>query len=310
MRIGISGRTRACARNQVLSAALAILCVGVLAACGSDDSSGNKPSGSAPSVTADPAAVAELATKLFLTDVPVDDLDPAIKRTLEIASTEWTDDMQDKLMECLGGDVCETGNDGYVVAFPNDNINPWRQTFRAELTAQAIQSGRVSKIIYSLGTDVPTWLANFKSLIAQQPDIIVIDSIYGPAILPALQQAKAAGITVVEAETPLPAEVAGLVDVQASSDLCAFYEAAGADAIELAGEDKTFGLYTGVPGNGSAAIWQPCATEALEAGGWEQVHRGLHPVDSAGHDPGGHRALRLGQEPDSCALRLHDGLLR
>ena len=165
---------------------------------------------------ADPEAVAEVANKLFLTDVPVEDLDPVVQRTLEVASTEWTDEMQDKLMECLGTDVCETGNDGYVIAFPNDNINPWRQTFRAELTAQAIQSGNVSKIIYSLGTDVPTWLANFKSLVAQQPDIIVIDSIYGPAILPALQQAKSAGITVVDVETPLPEEVASFVDVQAT----------------------------------------------------------------------------------------------
>ena len=53
--------------------------------------------------------------------------------------------------------------------------------------------GVVGKVIYSLGADVANWLANFKSLIAQRPDVIVIDSIYGPAIAPAVQQAKAAG---------------------------------------------------------------------------------------------------------------------
>jgi len=273
----INGRTRARATTKVMSVAVALVCAAALAACGSDGNagaSGGKPGGST-SVDADPAAVAEVANKLFLTDVSVDDLDPAVQRTLEIASTEWTDQMQDKLMECLGKDVCETGNDGYVIAFPNDNINPWRQTFRAELTAQAIQSGRVSKIIYSLGADVPTWLANFKSLIAQRPDLIVIDSIYGPAILPALQQAKSAGITVVNVETPLPEEVAGLVDVQATSDLCAFYEAAAADAVELAGEDQTYGLYTGVPGNGSAAVWQPCAEDALKSAGWSKSIEGF-----------------------------------
>ena len=112
-----------------------------------------------------------------------------------------------------------------------------------------------------------------------------------------MQQAKAAGITVVEAETPLPAEVAGLVDVQASSDLCAFYEAAGADAVELAGEDKTFGLYTGVPGNGSAAIWQPCATEALEAGGWEQSIEGFTQWTPQGMTQEGTALYASGKSP-------------
>ncbi len=276
MRIRIGGRTRARAIRKMTGAAVVVVLAGTLAACVNDGSAGSQNGGpGSTEVDADPEAVAEVARELFLTDVPTDELDPALLRTLEIASLEWTDEMQDKLMECLGTDVCETGNDGYVVAFPNDNINPWRQTFRAELTAQAIQSGRVSKIIYSLGADVPTWLANFKSLVAQRPDIIVIDSIYGPAILPALQQAKDAGITVVNVETPLPDEVASLVDAQATSNLCSFYEAAAADAVELAGEGGTYGLYTGVPGNGSAAVWQPCATEALEDAGWSQAIEGF-----------------------------------
>ena len=295
MRIGISGRTRARAMKTATCAVGALLCAGVLAGCASDNSpdeaGGN---GASTTVDADPEAVAEVANKLFLTDVPVEDLDPVVQRTLEVASTEWTDEMQDKLMECLGTDVCETGNDGYVIAFPNDNINPWRQTFRAELTAQAIQSGNVSKIIYSLGTDVPTWLANFKSLVAQQPDIIVIDSIYGPAILPALQQAKSAGITVVNVETPLPEEVASFVDVQATADLCVFYEAAAADAVELAGEGGTYGLYTGVPGNGSAAVWQPCATAALDEAGWTQSHEGFTQWTPQGMTQEGTALVRVG----------------
>src|SRR5687768_10209541 len=121
MRIGISGRTRARAMKTATCAVVALLCSGVLAACASDNSpdeeGGNGSSnGGSTAVDADPEAVAEVARKLFLTDVPVEELDPVVQRTLEIASTEWTDEMQDKLMECLGTDVCETGNDGYVIA--------------------------------------------------------------------------------------------------------------------------------------------------------------------------------------------------
>lgn len=295
-----SGQSRRRASKTVVCAAMALVLSGVLAACGG--ATGGNPSGSgkasgAPSIKSDPAAVAALAKKLFLTDVPVDTLDPAVKRTLEVASTGWTSAMQTKLTECLGKDVCQTGNKGYVIAFPNDNINPWRQTFRAELTAQAIQSGEVSKVIYSLGTDVPTWLANFKSLIAQRPDVIVIDSIYGPAIVPALQQAKQAGIIVVEAETPLPKQVAGLVNVQAASNLCSFYESASADAVKLAGKGKTFGLYTGVPGNGSAAVWQPCLKSALQSAGWSKSVEGFTQWTPQGMTQEGTALYASGKNP-------------
>ena len=162
--------------------------------------------------------------------------------------------------------MCETGRDGLTIAFPNDNINPWRQTFRAEITAQAIATPEVGKIIYSLGTDTASWLANFKSLVAQQPDVIVMDSIFGSAIAPAVQQAKAAGIVVVEAETPASARGGASWSTSRPCRTCAVpTPKASEQVVEQVGEDGSYGLYTGIPGNASAANWQPCVTEGFES---------------------------------------------
>ena len=64
--------------------------------------------------------------KLFLTDIPVDSLNPVIKQTVTTASTPWTDAMQAKLVQCLQSDSCEIGQ-GLTVAFPNDNQGPWER---------------------------------------------------------------------------------------------------------------------------------------------------------------------------------------
>lgn len=201
----------------------------------------------------------------------------------------------------MAQDVCETGRGSLTIAFPNDNINPWRQTFRAELTAQAIASPDVARIVYSLGTDTASWLANFRSLVAQQPDVIVMNSIYGSAIAPAVQQAKAAGITVVEAETPLPTEVADLVDVQATSDLCGAYTQSVGLVTDLVGAPSGYGIYTGIPGNASAANWQPCLRSGFDEAGWTQVNEGFTQWTPQGMTQEGSALFASGTRPAAVA---------
>ncbi len=256
--------------------ALTAAAVVVLGACASDPKSKSSSGGSAAASHApvSDAAVKKVIQKAFLKDIPVSELDPAIQETMKVAATTWTPKMDATLKQCLKKNTCETGHGSLTVAFPNDNINPWRQTFRAELTAQAIASPEVSKIIYSLGTDTASWLANFKSLVAQHPDVIVMDSIYGSAIAPAVSQAKAAGIVVVEAETPLPSNVASLVDVQATSDLCGAYTQGTKLVTDMVKKPAGYALYTGIPGNASAADWQPCLIKGLESAGWKKVNQG------------------------------------
>jgi ABC-type sugar transport system substrate-binding protein len=293
-------------RTMVKLAATAVVAV-LLAACSntmaSDVSSSPATAGGvAGSVpTADPRAVAAIVKRLFLADIPVDSLNPVVKRTVETAATPWTDAMQVKLVECLQSNICERGQGTLTVAFPNDNSNPWRQLFRAEFTAQAIQSGVVSKIIYSLGPDIASWLANFRSLIAQRPDVIVIDSIYGPAITSAVKQAKSAGITVISVETPLPASVTSIVDVEATSDLCRMYTDAARQTVALVGKPATYGLYTGVPGNTSAANWQPCLTKGLESAGWTKAIEGFTQWTPQGMTQAANSLYASGANPTAIA---------
>lgn len=291
-------------RTVVKLAATAAVAV-VLAACSSTTANSSSSSGAAagpaaPAPTADPKTVAATVKKLFLTDIPVDSLNPVIKQTVTTASTPWTDAMQAKLVQCLQSDSCEIGQ-GLTVAFPNDNQGPWRQTFRAELTAQAIQSGVVGKVIYSLGADVASWLANFKSLIAQRPDVIVIDSIYGPAIAPAVQQAKAAGIVVVSVETPLPDSVKSIVDAEATSNICGMYTEAAKKTVAAVGKPGGYGLYTGVPGNTSAASWQPCLVKGLESAGWNKAIEGFTQWTPQGMTQAANSLYASGTNPAAIA---------
>jgi len=302
------GRHRPRTARSVLLLATAAAAATVLVACSSTTSTpqsstptASSSSTSSAAASVDPAALAATIKKFFLTDIDPTTLDPVVLRTMDIASRPWTDANQATLMNCLKNDVCQTGTGGLTIGFPNDNINPWRQMFRAEMDAQAIQSGQVSKIIYSLSPDVAGWLANVKSMIAQKPDVMVIDSIYGPAILPVVQQAKAAGIVVVEAETPLPPSVSGVVDAQATSDLCAFYNDAAGRAAKLVPSSGTYGLYTGVPGNGSAAVWQPCLTKSIESAGFKQVIQGFTQWTPQGMTQQGTALYASGKNPSVVA---------
>ena len=294
---------RAGARLKIVAVAAAA--AATLAACASDPGASPRSSTGATGTTSQApvseAAVKAIIKRAFLKDIPIGDLNPAIQETMKVAASEWTSDMEAKLQECMKQNVCETGHGSLTIAFPNDNINPWRQTFRAEITAQAIASPDVAKIIYNLGTDTASWLANFKSLVAQHPDVIVMDSIYGSAIAPAVQQAKAAGIVVVEAETPLPPEVASLVDVQATSDLCGAYTEGAKLVTDLVPEPSGYGLYTGIPGNASAAAWQPCLTKGLDSVGWTKVNEGFTQWSPQGMTQEGNALYASGTNPAAVA---------
>jgi hypothetical protein len=65
---------------------------------------------------------------------------------LALASTPLTAEQNTLLTTCLRKAVCETGRGSLTIAFPNDNVNTSRSTFRGELTAQAIASPRSKRL--------------------------------------------------------------------------------------------------------------------------------------------------------------------
>ena len=265
------------ASQLVAACAVAVLLTACSNTTASNDNSSRATSSSGQEITAasvDQKALAATVKKAFLTDLPVSELDPVVANAMAVASTPLNADQSRLLRTCLQKDVCDTGRGSLTVAFPNDNTNPWRSVFRAELTAQAVASPQIKRFIYNNASDVASFLANFRSLIAQRVDVIVMDSIYASAILPVVKQAKQAGITVVQVQTPITGAVADEVDSVIAPDLCQVY-ADGAKAVaKEVGSASTYALYTGIAGNSNAAVWQPCAQKALKDAGWTEATKG------------------------------------
>ena len=278
----------------------------LLAACGSGgggsaSSSGGGSAGggsfTVPEASAE-ARQAAIARGFLNKDLKYDDLNPVLQRTINKVATPLTDQQWSKVQECLKATSCQTGNGGKLtVGLAWDGINPWRQTSRAETTAAAVQSPEVGKVVYSLGDTVPKLLANINSMIAQRTDILIIDTVYGAAVLPAIQAANRAHVAIIQVGSPMPPEVVSKLAGQASEDLCTPQELTADALIKQFPKGGTYGLYTGIPGNNSAATWQPCLTKKLDAAGWTKAIQGFHPVDETGWGPTGQRAVCVRQEP-------------
>ena len=309
MTTGSQGRLRLRHTSTAYMLAAAVAAAGLLAACGGSSSSGT-PAASGGSSSAAPSAapVSDEARKAaikkgFMSDtIAYDSLNPVLQRSIDKAATPLTDAQWAKLQQCLKATSCKTGNSGKLtVALANDGINPWRQTWRAEFTAAAIQSPEVGKVVYSLGVEVPKWIANVKAHIAQKADIIVINSVYGAAVLPAVQAAKAAGVTIIQVGTPMPDEVKSQLSGEADDDLCTPWQDTAKELIKQFPNGGTYGLYTGVPGNGSAAVWQPCLTKELNAAGWRKTIEGFTQWTEQGMAQQGNALFASGKNPDFVA---------
>ncbi len=275
-----------CGHRLRLAAATATITAAalLLAACGSgtDNSGGGSGDGSpaGASFTVPEASGEARQAAIFQgflnKDVKYDDLNPVLQATMNKVATPLTDQQWSKVQECLKATSCETGSGGdLTVGLAWDGINPWRQTSRAETTAAAIQSPEVGKVVYSLGADVPKLLANINSMIAQRVDILIINTVYGAAVLPAVQAAKRANVAIIQVGSPMPDAVVSQLSGQASEDLCTPQELTADELIEQFPDGGTYGLYTGIPGNNSAATWQPCLTKKLDAAGWTKVNQGF-----------------------------------
>jgi hypothetical protein len=89
------------------------------------------------------------------------------------------------------------------------------------------------------------------------------------------KQATKAGIDVISLEA-IPGAQPGVdygVQVGVANE-CQTWTADAETAVKALGSNKTYGYYTGPPGNPYAAVWEPCATKVLDAAGWKKVISG------------------------------------
>ncbi len=304
MRTASPGRKRPFKNRSVLQILTALLLTALLAACSTTTASsgGSKVTASAGNdLTAqnvDPKALAAEIKKTFLTDIPASQLDPVVADTMAAASQPLTAEQNQLFKTCLQQSSCDTGHGSLTVAIALESSNAWDSIFRGEATAQALAYPEVKKIVYNNANgDVAATLANLHSLIAQKVDIIVTDPVFAGAITSALQQAKQAGITVVTVNTPLPDSAASSVAAQVPLTLCDLYTGGAQELVKALGNNKTYALYTGIPGNSNAAAWQPCLKKVLDGAGWTQVTEGFTQWTAQGAAQAANALLASGKQP-------------
>lgn len=255
----------------------------LLAACSNttaaQNNSGTTASGETISAASvDQKALATTIRKALLADVPISGLDPVVADTLAAASIPLTPEQNKLLDTCLRQSSCDTGRGTLTIGIDASAANnPWWNIRRAEATAQAIAYPQVKRIIYtsSANGNIAEVLANIRSLITQRVDVIVEDPVFGSAILPAVQQAKQAGVAFVTANSPLPADTTSQTSAQFPFDVCTMAKSAAGEVAKSVGQKSTYALYTGIPGNAVGAEWQPCAQQTLDQAGWTQAVQGF-----------------------------------
>ncbi|MDR6509134.1 substrate-binding domain-containing protein [Arthrobacter oryzae] len=304
MKMASPARSGPYKNRPVLQLLAAFLLAASLAACsttGSSGGSGAPATASGEDITAqsvDQQALAATIKKTFLTDIPVSELDPVVADAMAAASKPLTPEQSELFKTCLQKGSCDTGRGSLTVALAMQSSNAWGNIFRGEATAQALAYPQVKRIVYNNANgDVAAVLANLRSLIAQRVDIIVTDPVFGGAIASALQQAKQAGITVVTVNTPLPGDAASSVSAQVPLALCDLYTEGAQALVDELGNNKTYALYTGIPGNSNAAEWQPCLKKVLEGAGWTQITEGFTQWTAQGAAQAANALLASGQEP-------------
>jgi len=292
-------------RRPIMPLIGALLLVALLAGC-TNTTATYKPTGMSilgagtelTSKTVDERSLTAAIRKTFLADVSASQLDPVVADTLAVASQPLTPEQNQLLAQCMQRNSCDTGRGSLTVGLALEGSNAWTSIFRAEATAQAIAYPQVKKIVYNnANSNVATVIANLRSLIIQQVDIIVTDPLYGATIAPVLDKAKRAGITVVTVNTPLPDSAASSISVQIPNTLCPLYTEGAQKLVDALGPNQTYALYTGIPGNSNAAEWQPCAKKVLDGAGWTQVTEGFTQWTSQGAAQAANALMASGKNP-------------
>jgi ABC-type sugar transport system substrate-binding protein len=262
-------------RRSALAVGTAVLLLGITA-CGSDDG-GDGDGGDGGSGSGDTSALdaitdeqgQEMANLAFgTTDIALDSLDPVVQEALKRAAIELTDEQKDKAFECWTETTCEIG-DGEITVGIADGFggNLWRKVAKMEIILQAMTYPEVGKIIFTdANADLPTFLANVRSLSSQGATAIISYNDFGAAALPAFQAAQAAGAKVSTYVGPTPDAPADQLSNQVTGDVCSMGEEMGKVATEDLGLTGELAILNGTPGNPQGAAWNECLIDTLPEG--------------------------------------------
>lgn len=168
-------------------------------------------------------------------------------------------------IKCWKENVCDTGTGGKVTVALADGFgeNVWREVTHMEFVLGALTYPEIGKIIYTSGQgNTQKAISDFRSLIAQNVDVIIGFPDAGAAMLPSYRAAMQKGIVVVP-YTSTPGGTPGKDWTSfVSEDLCQLGKNfAGVMNTQVKSGKIVF--LGGTPGNGLSKGWQTCEKPAL-----------------------------------------------
>jgi ribose transport system substrate-binding protein len=171
----------------------------------------------------------------------------------------------DLAVKCWKDKICETGTGGKLTVALVDGFgeNFWRQMTHMEFILQALTYPEIGKIIYSTSLgDTGRSITDFKSIVAQQVDIIVGFPDAGDALLPAVREATGKGITYITHSYGKIGEPGKDYATFVAEDVCKLGELFAETLNKEVGKGKVAFL-GGTPGNALSAYWQSCEEPKL-----------------------------------------------
>ena len=183
------------------------------------------------------------------------------------ASTPIDDTMLELALECWSAKSCDTGTGGEVTVALADGFgeNVWREVTYMEFVLQALTYPEIGRIIYtSAQGDTQKAISDFRSLIAQDVDIIATFPDAGDALLPTVREATERGIQVIPYIAGLGGEAGTDYLTFVAEDLCQLgINFAGVLNSEVGAGKVAF--LGGTPGNPLSEAWQSCEEPELAA---------------------------------------------
>jgi hypothetical protein len=268
---------------------------------GGDSSDSNLGQGDIPAPTEEGVKAGLL--KVLNPDIDWESLPPEVQSVM--MSPELTEDQKKVWEQCMSEPSCETGTDGYLLAYVTDIVGGYESISRGELFAYAISTGRVGRMI-TLESDanLQQTIANFKSAMAQGADMIVGGwSQFGNQMRSVFSEATDRGIPIINGSTNFVDEVAKEQTVVVNGDLCGMWDSAAKTLTEMAAAkgiaNPTYAIFTGPAGNAYAALWQPCASESFKGLGWSEVYSGTTDWTPQGQVQAASALRASGKEPDA-----------
>jgi ribose transport system substrate-binding protein len=168
-------------------------------------------------------------------------------------------------LKCWKQNICDTGTNGkYTVALADGfGENVWREVTHMEYVLGALTYPEIGKIIYVSGqNNTQKQISDFRSLIAQNVNVIIGFPDAGAAMLPSYREATKRGIVVVP-YTSTPGGTPGKDFASfVSEDLCTL----GKNFAGVMNQQVKSGKIVflgGTPGNGLSKAWQACEKPAL-----------------------------------------------